>query len=350
VNPQLTDGPPPVTNAEALRLARDVFGLDVSAVRQLPSERDRNFHLRDVEGRRFVLKVVHPGEDPAVTDFQTRALLHVAESDPSLPVPRIVPPVRNGSGVLAEVPADSSYYLRCVTFVAGRRLARTAAGVALWRNLGGFLARLDKALTDFRHPAEDHELLWDLKRADRARDLLQAIAERDERVLVEGVLEQFAEEVQPRFSALRAQVIHNDFNPHNVLVSTVDRHHVAGVIDFGDAIRAPLTQELAIASSYQIAGSGHPLEAAAHIAAAFHAVHPLEQEEVALLPDLITARLALYVAITSWRAALHPENAEYILRNQLPVRANLHRLAQLSSEERVSWFAQRFATVQYEAS
>ena len=349
-NPQLADGPPMITTAEAVGLARDLFALDVESAVQLPGERDRNFQISTADRRRFVLKVLHPGEDPAVTDFQTRALLHLEASDPSLPAPRVVHPVGNGSHPLAERPGTYPYHVRCVTFVEGRRLARAAADIAMWRSLGGFLARLDRALADFRHPAEDHELLWDLKRAERAFDLIAAIAEPAEQRIVEAVLDRFARDIKPRLGALRAQVIHNDFNPHNVLVAELERHRITGVIDFGDVIRAPLTQELATASSYQMAPVGHPLEAAAHIAAAFHAVHPLQEEEVALLPDLIATRLALYLAITSWRATLHPENAEYILRNQLPVRANLQRVARLSSNERIEWFTRRFADVQNEVS
>lgn len=348
-NQQLVDRPPTITDAEAVGLARELFGLDVESVRRLPGERDRNFQMRAASGRRFVLKVLHPGEDPAVTDFQTRALLHVEASDPSLPVPRVVRPVGDGPGPLAERAGDSPYRVRCVTFVEGRRLV-PSANIAMWRSLGGFLARLDMALTDFRHPAEDHELLWDLKRAERAHGLIDAIAEPDERRLVDAVLGRFERDVKPGFGALRAQVIHNDLNPHNVLVADGERHRITGVIDFGDAIRAPLAQELATASTYQMSPVAHPLEAAAHIAAAFHRVHPLQEDEVAMLPDLIATRLALYLAITSWRATLHPENADYILRNQLPIRANLHRLARLSSNRRTSWFVQRFADVQNEVS
>src|ERR1700709_1780641 len=67
---------PPVSNEEAAQLARVHFGLDVS-VEPLVGERDRNFHLRDGKGREFVLKVIHPAEDQAVTDFQSKMLLHI---------------------------------------------------------------------------------------------------------------------------------------------------------------------------------------------------------------------------------------------------------------------------------
>ncbi|MFX5660644.1 phosphotransferase, partial [Acinetobacter baumannii] len=78
-------------------------------------------------------------------------------------------------------------------------------------------ARLDLALAGFRHPAENHDLLWDLKRADRVRGLLAEIPDAERRALPERALDRFVAHVLPVLPALRTQVIHNDFNPHNVL-------------------------------------------------------------------------------------------------------------------------------------
>src|SRR5215472_6442547 len=52
-----------ITEAEATRLAREIYGLDVRA-RALPGEYDDNFHLTAGEGRAFVLKVMHPAREP----------------------------------------------------------------------------------------------------------------------------------------------------------------------------------------------------------------------------------------------------------------------------------------------
>ena len=83
---EVLDAPPPPASAEdAVALARDHFGLDAEA-KPLTGERDRNFYLRTKDGAEYVLKIVHPGEDPAVTDFQNQALLHLAKADPSLPL------------------------------------------------------------------------------------------------------------------------------------------------------------------------------------------------------------------------------------------------------------------------
>jgi Ser/Thr protein kinase RdoA (MazF antagonist) len=62
---------------------------------------------------------------------------------------------------------------------------------------------------------------------------------------------------------------------------------------------------------------------------AYDAVYPLSSAERAALPDLVAGRHLLTLLITGWRAALHPENADYIRRNAPLARASLARLAAL---------------------
>ena len=66
----------------------------------------------------------------------------------------------------------------------------------------------------------------------------------------ERLLEGFERHAVPLLRGLRRQVIHNDFNPHNVLADAVDDTRIAGVIDFGDMVHAPLVQDLATACAY----------------------------------------------------------------------------------------------------
>jgi Ser/Thr protein kinase RdoA (MazF antagonist) len=202
--------------------------------------------------------------------------------------------------------------------------------------VGALLARLDRALSGFRHPAEDHQLLWDLKRADRARDLLVAIPA-EQRALPERELARFAEEIKPRVQSMRFQTVHNDFNPHNLLAFPLATDQIAGVIDFGDMVRGPLVQDLATASAYQTPPDGHPLQGVADVVSAFHAVYPLTEDEISVIPDLIGTRLSLAIAIASWRAARHHDNATYIARNTGTAWANLKRLDKLPREDAISW-------------
>jgi Ser/Thr protein kinase RdoA (MazF antagonist) len=182
-----------------------------------------------------------------------------------------------------------------------------------------------------------------LKRADQVHDLLATVTDERKRTLIDRVLQRFSKELRPRLTALRAQVIHNDLNPHNILELGRGR---LGIVDFGDCIRAPLVQELATAGSYQITTVGHPLESFAQFLAAYRSVLPLLPQEVEILPDLILVRLALWITITSWRAFREPDNAHYVLRNARTVYTSLERLLQLPEKKRSSWLQDRLAALE----
>jgi hydroxylysine kinase len=327
---------PEVTVAEAEALALVQFDLDARAT-PLTGERDRNFHLVDRDGRPFVLKVLHPAEPADVTDLQSRLLLHLAKAAPDLAVPRVVLPRGDGLEFIWRTDARPARRVRCLTYLAGRPLHLVPGTTAQRQALGGFLAKLDLALADFRHPADGYDLLWDIKLAGRVRPLLADLDHPEKRALAEAALDRFSQHVAPVLPQLRSQVVHNDFNPHNILADAVTTDAIAGVIDFGDVVRAPLVQDLAVAAAYQIGVDGHPLQGAADMATGFHAICPLLPEEIDLLPELIAARLALTIAVSSWRAARHPDNANYILRNQGKAWAGLQRLHVISRDDAICW-------------
>jgi Ser/Thr protein kinase RdoA (MazF antagonist) len=319
---------PALTLDEVDGIARDVFGL-TARISELAGERDRNFHLQ-VGDEHYVLKVSNPAESRQVIDFQTRALLHIAQVNPNLPVPRLVPTRAGAAEWVLALENETPRIVRVLSFLQGVPFHRVSASSTLRRNLGAETARLDLAMRGFFHPAAGHELMWDLKHASRVRDLLVHIQDEARRALAQGYLDTFEAHALPKLPRLRAQVIHNDLNPHNVLVSPDDHSRIAGIIDFGDMVHAPLINNLAVAAAYQLRSGSHPLETAAEMIAAYHRVLPLEPEELDILFDLIMTRMVLTVAITGWRAARYPENATYILRNSPQAWAGLARCSELS--------------------
>lgn len=334
----LTTAARPATAEEAHRLVRERFGL-TAAVSALTSERDQNFLVREAHGARYVLKITNPAEDVSVTDFQTRALLHVASVAPDLPVQRIVPTVDGQVRCIAGFDDGTERVVRLLSYLPGQPLHSVAAGPALRAELARSLARLDLALRGFFHPAAGHRLLWDLKEASRLRELLAHIGDERRRGIAERFLDAFEQHAKPRMPGLRGQVVHNDLNPHNVLVDANGEGVVTGILDFGDMVHAPLINDLAVACSYQLGGgdaNGSAEEALAGAAAfvsAYHAVLPLEEAEVDVVFDLIAARLVMTVAITGWRAQRYPENRAYILRNNPLSWDGLERLSGLARHD-----------------
>ena len=300
---------PAFSTREAETIAKQAFDIKASA-QPLDSERDQNFHLHANDGTEWVLKIANPAENPALLDMQTQALLHIAEVDPSLGIPRVK--AMPDGAFFHEIDGSDArrYIVRMLSFLPGQLLDDATLHPALSRDVGRMSARLARALSGFFHPAARHELLWDLTQAPALRERTHHIEEERSRRVVEEVLDHFSAEVLPQLKKQRAQVIHNDIGCLNTLV---DGARVTGVIDFGDLIHAPLVCDLAVPIAELIVEHPDPIATAAEITAGYHAVTPLEDDELRLIFDLVSTRSAMYVAVAHWRVSDHPENTAYIM-------------------------------------
>ena len=151
------------------------------------------------------------------------------------------------------------------------------------------------------------------------------MADAHRRAWAQEVLDTFETRIAPRLSGFPAQVVHNDLNPHNVVVDPDDTERVCGILDFGDMVATPRICDVAIAASYQLA---HGLDALCDYVGAYQAALPLDPAELDALYDLVAMRMATSVLISEWRAGRYPENADYILRNHPAAVRGLERLAE----------------------
>lgn len=310
----LAHDPPAIKATMAAEIAQRLYGISVDA-RPLTAEKDANFLVTLPSGDEALLKITNAVEDRAVTDMQTDALMHLASTDPTLPVQRICASLNGNASEVITAADGQIHVVRLMTFLGGTILSSATAGTGLHHELGAFLARVTLGLRGFFHPAAGHVLQWDIKQAGRLRPLLSTIQDADLRVRLTSVLDRFDAEVAPRLLTLRAQVVHNDFNPHNVLVDGQVGTRPIGLIDFGDIVHTPIACDLAVACSYQIGEAATPLRQMCEMITGYASLLPIEHEEITLLPDLIRIRHATTLAIGASRAQRYPENADYILRN-----------------------------------
>ena len=189
----------PTTEAEAVDLARDLYGLAVTA-KSLPGEYDDNFHLTPLRDNLpdtqdeavvagFVLKVMHPARERSFIDLQCCALQHLAKRAPQLALPR-VRLNQNGEALAGITAADGSQRLVwLLSYVPGTMLAKVRPHSSeLLQSLGHFLGEMDLALADFSHTAAGRELKWDLARAGWIRSHLHHLRDASQRALVEKFL------------------------------------------------------------------------------------------------------------------------------------------------------------------
>ena len=115
--------------------------------------------------------------------------------------------------------------------------------------------------------------------------------------LIEDGLKRFSTEVLPKLDSLPKQVIHGDWNEHNILASQNENGQfcVIGFLDIGDTIYSYRVLDVAIAMMYfchleNALNSMTPIEAAGHVLAGYQSVFPLSETEISLLHASIAAR------------------------------------------------------------
>ncbi len=317
--------------AAALDAVRANYGLEAELV-PLRGERDVNF-LIVVDGEpKYVLRLANPAEHAIVANFRTAALLHLERHAPHLPVPRVLPTKTGEHGFLWSGLGERRFG-QVVGYLPGSPMLKGACSKAQCRCLGRIAAEISLALADFDHPGSGHALLWDLKHAGQATRYVPHIKTPEHLRLVNWALSRFETKVEPVLAGMRSQVIHNDLNPHNILVSDDDDREVVGIIDFGDMVHSALVNDVAVSCSYLIKEGAEPLAAVCDFLAAYCEVLPLLEAEYEILPELIATRLALTVVIANWRATRHPDNSDYILRNRNGAVEGLNILSELDSDE-----------------
>jgi len=208
--------------------------------------------------------------------------------------------------------AGEQHVVRLVSYLDGLPLGGAVPSQRLCRQIGVCLAHLGQALQGFDHPGSDHGLLWDMQQALQMRKILEHIPDAGLRDCVSQTLNDFEAQAVPRLGEIRSQVIHSDLNPDNLLIDPENQDAVAGVIDFGDMLRAPLVVDVAICASYLRATEGNPLFHIAEFLAGYQSVTPLELAEIDLLFDLIKTRLAASITILSWRASMRDADDPYL--------------------------------------
>lgn len=310
----LTMAPPALSEAQAAKLLRERYGLE-GILESQDSERDQNYLLRTRSGDKYVLKIANSAEIEPITDFQVAALLHLENSPVADLVPRVIRTVDGHTRIRVSADSGHAHSARVLSWLPGVMRRPDELNPIVVYRMGETLASLGQALRDFEHPASDYPLLWDIKQAERLRDLFDTVTDTVLCDVLREHIDTFAAEVSPRLPALRWQVIHNDLNPGNILFDPRDDRRVAGIIDFGDMIRSPLVVDAAVAAAYLCRRDDGSLADMLEFLRGYNAVTPFTADEFMLLPYLITTRSVTTLVISHWRASMYPDNRAYILRS-----------------------------------
>jgi Ser/Thr protein kinase RdoA (MazF antagonist) len=304
--------------AEAAALVASSWGLTGTLTR-FTTEKDDTFLVTPASGPRLVLKLSNPQEPAEDIALQTDLLLHVASSDPTLPVPRVVPATTAVAWFPFVDRAGQSRIARALTYLDGTPLDRLDTSPAERGTFGAILGRLRHAMAGFAHPHDRRTVAWDVSHLPRLRGLVRHVADAGHRKSLEHGLDRF-DALYGRVRALPRQVVHNDCGRSNIVADRTTPGFVTGIIDFGDVVRTAvaidvattLLNQLSLVPADDIFANGRD------VLQGYLTTAPLGEDELAMVPHLVMGRVIARALITTWRAGMMPDNATYILRNTPP--------------------------------
>ena len=166
---------------------------------------------------------------------------------------------------------------------------------------------------------ERPDMIWSLQNALAVKKYAHVLEEDNQIKLIEDALNVFSTEVLPHLSSLEKQVIHGDWNEHNIIISQdkSGKYFVSGFIDIADAHYSYRVFDIAIAIAYifmlENTVNLSPIEAAGHFLAGYHAAFPISEAELSMLPRVVAARFCQSLVFGAYTyKVLNPGN-EYLL-------------------------------------
>jgi hydroxylysine kinase len=300
-----------ITPAQAIEIAHEVFDLDVRTVARMETERDDSFRLRTSSGD-LLLKVAHPADGVAAVDMQTKALLFASARDAELPLQHFH---ESKAGEIAPILVEhDNRVARVLSWLPGKLLVDSVPTDDQAVLLGESLGRL----------SAEYSMAWDLAQASRLSEVSRLIPDD----AVQETLDRYEREVVPMLDELPRQIIHNDFNPGNVVVDRHESVYVTGILDFGDAIHSIRVGDLACALSYQLWPMKRSWEGCARFIEGFERRVLLLPSERSVLKTLVLTRFAQRILINGWLA----KTGEGRTHDPEKLAATRHRLESLLGE------------------
>ncbi|UQS14527.1 aminotransferase [Pseudomonas sp. HS6] len=299
---------PQVTAEQALQVLAQHYGLN-GTLQALGSQQDLNYRV-DSERGRFVLKICRGDYSLVELQAQHAGLKYLAEHC-DVHVPRVIP-ANDGQDLLSLEIDGEAVHVRLLDYIEGQPLTELDhLGHEVVAGFGRLCGEMDQALAGFDHPGLERTLQWDARHASALIEhLLPVIEDQRQRALIAEAAEQAGRRLQPLLEKLPVQAIHMDITDDNVVWQRDARRHwqLQGVIDFGDLVRTWRITDLSVTCAALLHHAGGDPFVILPAVQAYHAVNPLQREELQALWPLIVARAAVLVLSGEQQVSIDPGN------------------------------------------
>ncbi|XP_069837871.1 hydroxylysine kinase [Dendropsophus ebraccatus] len=325
---------PAVNEAQAIKLAERLFGIQVSKVKPLPSYDDQNFYIQTCDTEHsthteYILKITNgeSSKNSELIEVQTSAMKFLY--DEGLPTPN--PLLTKTGAIMSLEPIDyggviQKHMVRLLTYLPGTPAAEIATTPEILFDIGKIAAIIDETLTKkFKHSYKKSfdrgEFIWNLSNTPLLKNYTYAVKEENLRQKIEGVITEFESSVKQNLNIFRQCINHGDLNDHNLLLEKISKskgnsrnqYSISGILDFGDMSHGYYVFEVAITIMYMMIESTDPLPVGGYVLAGYESVVPLTKEEKDALFTLVCCRFAQSLVMARYSVLLCPQNEEYLM-------------------------------------
>jgi len=303
---------------EMKKLLQTQFAINPIEIKKLWGYDNSNYLVK-TKDKQYVFKIyIKNKETFDLVEAENDALLFLQNTNNNFPKP-----IKFDDSSLVKIIKIEGNEMVCrmLSFLDGEMYGNVTPTKTLFKSLGRFIAKLDLKLQSFDNKTiKARRWHWDIQYLYLNKKYIKDIQSAKKRYLINYFFQQFEENVIPVLPELRKSIIHGDANEWNVLVNN---GKVTGIIDFADLTHTPLIFELAITIAYACLYIENPLEWASLIIESYHNVLPLEEIEIAILYNLIAARLCISVCNSAHSKKVNPDNL-YALMSEGPAWQLLH--------------------------
>ena len=290
--------PPAFSKHAALKILKKKYNL-TGTIKILYSDRDQNF-LLITDSAKYILKIFNQCEKMETVDLQISAMNFIADSSFPFEIPR---PIGSAHKIIKH---EIDYIVCLFGYVEGNFLYESELLSNDYISMGNFMGNLSKVLENFNHPGASRNFEWDIQNLEILRERVQYIEQRNNRDIVNRVIDRYVKTVIPKINFLRKSVIHNDGNDRNIIINKNNR--VKGIIDFGDMVHSFTALEAAVCMSYVGQNTKKPFDPMFDFLTGFRSKYPLHHDEICSILPMVCIRLCISLTMSAWRKKLFPEN------------------------------------------
>ena len=288
---------------------REQYGI-AGTLSRLPGE-NLNYLVTAQDGQCVIAKIAGTDMPEDVVEMEFAALEHAGRAQLGLDLPNIIKNLDGKIETRIGIRINDYKRLRLLHYVPGDNLSEISdISDNLRIDLGKSLARFNKAVADFDHPAAHRRHRWDLADAGQHQGKLALIDDLQRRELLAWAFAQFALKISPALATLPWQFIHGDGNPENIRITD---GRVSGLLDFGDSCYNPTVCELAICLAYQMMDVANPMATAEQVISGYESVRPLSAAERSVLLPLVCTRLAVSICVAAQRRTIDASNSNWFV-------------------------------------